>query len=567
MSEKEKAPERKRRDWIIILIILLIGFLCVILAGGWAIRFSPTWRMDTDMGSNIDPDSVFLTSRPSDFLQPLDPSILTQPVWINVFLTPSASFLTSAPVTPLPTNTPLATNTAIPTTIISPTTTGIIPSPTNTVIYFPPPPTNTLKPPSTNTPVPPALSADLSITKSDGVTSVNAGSNTTYTVRVTNNGPDTVTGAILTDLAATGLTKTVIACSPTPGQCAAPPTIALLEGGSFALPTLTNGQFYEITITANVTATGGSVTNTAAVTVPAGVTDSTPGNNSVDDNNTVNQSADLSITITDYSTSFSASEMKIYEIVVSNLGPSNVTGATVSNAFSNGNATSIGWVCLPLAICTNPLGTGNINETVNLNSGASVTFYLTAQVIAAPSGNLVNTATVSSAIDPNSANNTAVDIDYGTTYGNIGTGQDGSYENLNEGDSIILSLSSEIDGTHPGPELIYYERDAGGFIYMDWIILEISNDASTWYTILNWGDGSNNPGTNINSVTAPPNSKDCTAEADNCNIDSSLLVNNAGITIDIDGLVPSGTYSYIRISVPVGGNDPGVAIDGIYVVP
>src|SRR5207247_9528922 len=75
--------------------------------------------------------------------------------------------------------------------------------------------------------------ADLAVTKDDGVTSVNAGGTTTYTIRVTNNGPISVTGATLTDTAATGLSKTSVTCSATPGQCtlATTPSTSQLEAG------------------------------------------------------------------------------------------------------------------------------------------------------------------------------------------------------------------------------------------------------------------------------------------------------------------------------------------------
>ena len=100
--------------------------------------------------------------------------------------------------------------------------------------------------------------SDLAITKTDSVASRQAGTSTTYTIRVTNNGPDTVTGALLSDPAATGLTVTAVVCSATPGQCTAPttPTILQLQTGNYALPALANGQFYEIQVTATVVATG-----------------------------------------------------------------------------------------------------------------------------------------------------------------------------------------------------------------------------------------------------------------------------------------------------------------------
>jgi uncharacterized repeat protein (TIGR01451 family) len=129
--------------------------------------------------------------------------------------------------------------------------------------------------------------ADLSITKTNGATSVTAGGTTTYTVTVTNSGPSSVTGATLTDGAATGLTKTAVACAATPGACVTPPTVAQLESGTFALPALSNGATYRITVTANVTATSGSVSNVATIAAPSGATDPTPGNNSATDTDTV----------------------------------------------------------------------------------------------------------------------------------------------------------------------------------------------------------------------------------------------------------------------------------------
>ena len=115
--------------------------------------------------------------------------------------------------------------------------------------------------------------ADLAITKTDGVTTVDAGSSTTYTLTVTNSGPSPVTGAILADPAVAGLAKTAVSCAATPGQCVTPPTVAQLQGGMFALPALAAGQTYALSVTADVTAASGSVTNTATVAAPAGATD------------------------------------------------------------------------------------------------------------------------------------------------------------------------------------------------------------------------------------------------------------------------------------------------------
>ena len=68
---------------------------------------------------------------------------------------------------------------------------------------------------------------DLAATKSNGVASVIAGSTTNYTIRITNNGPTPVTGAIITDAAVAGLNKTGVVCSGSPGQCTAGTTPTL----------------------------------------------------------------------------------------------------------------------------------------------------------------------------------------------------------------------------------------------------------------------------------------------------------------------------------------------------
>jgi hypothetical protein len=122
----------------------------------------------------------------------------------------------------------------------------------------------------------------------------------------------------------------------------------------------------------------------------------------------------------------------------------------------------------------------------------------------------------------------------------------------------------------PASQVIYYPDPAAAppALEMDAVVLQIG-DGKNWYTILNWGDGAPNPNTDLPGF--PPNTMDCTSEPDNCLIDVSLLIaNSPGITINLNGLIPAGTYPYIRIKSP--GNPPdtsndGVSIDAIVVVP
>ena len=85
--------------------------------------------------------------------------------------------------------------------------------------------------------------------------------------------------------------------------------VTLIVIGAFALPALASGATYEITVTADVTATGGSVANTATVATPAGTSDPTPGNNSATDTDTVTAAAptaDLAIGKSDGASSVTA---------------------------------------------------------------------------------------------------------------------------------------------------------------------------------------------------------------------------------------------------------------------
>ena len=105
-------------------------------------------------------------------------------------------------------------------------------------------------------------SADLSITKTNNVSSVVSGSQVTYTIVARNNGPDAANGAILADPAPTGLQNCVLV--PTPcsaaGGAACPATgtgagqlsIANLQGAGVIIPTLPNGGSVTVGVTCTV---------------------------------------------------------------------------------------------------------------------------------------------------------------------------------------------------------------------------------------------------------------------------------------------------------------------------
>ncbi|HEX3553658.1 MAG TPA: carboxypeptidase regulatory-like domain-containing protein [Thermoanaerobaculia bacterium] len=254
-----------------------------------------------------------------------------------------------------------------------------------------------------------AASADLAITKTDGVTTATPGGSVTYTITASNAGPSNATGATVADTFPASLTCTWTCVGAGGGTCTASgsgnvnDTVNLPSGGSVT---------YTASCTVSAAATG-SLTNTATVTAPAGVTDPTPGNNSATDTDALGASADLAITKTDGVTTATPGGSVTYTITASNAGPSDATGATVADTFPA--SLTCTWTCVGAGggTCT-ASGSGNVNDTVNLPSGGSVTYTASCTISAAATGTLSNTATVTApagVTDPTPGNNSATDSD------------------------------------------------------------------------------------------------------------------------------------------------------------
>ena len=127
--------------------------------------------------------------------------------------------------------------------------------------------------------------ADLSITKTDGVTSVTAGAAVSYTIVVSNAGPAAVTGATVQDTVPAALTGVTWNCAATAGSA------CVATSGSGNINTtvnLQNGGSATFTLNATVAANAtGTLANTATVTAPSSAIDPNPANNSATDSDTI----------------------------------------------------------------------------------------------------------------------------------------------------------------------------------------------------------------------------------------------------------------------------------------
>jgi uncharacterized repeat protein (TIGR01451 family) len=254
-----------------------------------------------------------------------------------------------------------------------------------------------------------AASADLSITKTDGVATATAGGSVTYTIVASNAGPSAVIGATIADSFAVAITSDSWTCSGAGGgTCTASgagninDTVNLPVGGSVIY-----------TVTANISAGAtGSLSNTATVTAPAGVTDPTPGNNSATDIDGLGATADVSIQKS-ATPSVVANGAITYTLLVGNAGPSSADGSTFNDPLPAG----VTFVSATCGSESNGALCGPVSATGNTVSGSVSTLPPTGSVAititgTAPNGaaTLTNTGTVAApagTTDPNPGNNTS----------------------------------------------------------------------------------------------------------------------------------------------------------------
>jgi uncharacterized repeat protein (TIGR01451 family) len=238
-------------------------------------------------------------------------------------------------------------------------------------------------------------STDLSVTKADSPDPVLVGQNLTYTVTLTNNGPDDAPGVILSDLLSGGVLFDSWTASQ--GSCSE-------LGGTVTcnLGTLLNGAIATVTIVVTPTAPG-TISNTASVASSG--TDPFLPNNSWVELTAVNPPlADLIISKTDSPDPVLAGQNLTYTISVTNNGPSTATLVTVTDTLPGGVT----------YVSTSPSqgncsGTSTVTCDIgSLANGANAT--ITIVVVPTTTGILSNTASVSgNEADPVSGNNSATE--------------------------------------------------------------------------------------------------------------------------------------------------------------
>ena len=227
-------------------------------------------------------------------------------------------------------------------------------------------------------------SSNLGLTNTDSVDPVITNASYTYTLGISNTGPDDATELVLTDTLPVGVTY--VSAVGTGWSCT--------EAGGLVVCTkasLANAASSSVVITVLAPVIASTITNTA--TVISSGTDVNPVNNTdIEQSTTVEGRADLRIVKTGPASVITNNTIQ-YTLSVTNLGPSATDNITVSDTLPVGVGYQVysgnDWICsytagTRLFSCTHP-------TTLAINATSAITLVTTAPNTA---GSVTNTATV-----------------------------------------------------------------------------------------------------------------------------------------------------------------------------
>jgi uncharacterized repeat protein (TIGR01451 family) len=261
------------------------------------------------------------------------------------------------------------------------------------------------------------VQVDLSVTKDDGVTIVSPDDPIVYTIVVSNSGPSDVVGATIADTFPVEITNVSFTSTSTGGATGSTADSggAVSEINDVVNMPVGSTITYIVSATVSPTAAPGFFTNSVSVTAPNGTTELDDANNLATDTNEIGDVVDLQITKDDGETTVAPGEVITYTIVVTNAGPSDVSGATITDTFP----TELQGVSFTSSVTgvvsgNSPSGNGNLQDTVSMEAGSTITYLVTGTVSSGATGTISNTANVAApngVFESDDTNNEATDED------------------------------------------------------------------------------------------------------------------------------------------------------------
>jgi uncharacterized repeat protein (TIGR01451 family) len=248
----------------------------------------------------------------------------------------------------------------------------------------------------------PLASTDMSVTSS-GPGAITAGTNVTYTVTLTNNGPASAQGVVLSDLLPAG--STFVSMTKTSG----PDTFTFANNGTGTVTQTATGAIASgsVDVFSLVVSAPASLPNGDRFDNRATVTATNPDSNTANNTSTTigfvsnpNPGTDLRVSVSGPST-LAEGDNVTYTITVTNLGPSTATGVSIIDGFGTL------FVYKSATTQQGNFSTG-ANNAVRFNFGtiavgATVTATATGQAI--EDGNSSNAAIIYSPPSDNNTNN------------------------------------------------------------------------------------------------------------------------------------------------------------------
>lgn len=285
----------------------------------------------------------------------------------------------------------------------------------------------------------------------------------TYTIEAGNNGPSSVTQALISSLADAGLTVDSWTCTAAAGANCPASGSGSLQNLSVDLPA---GSTLRIVLSAHIAANVlGDIKQTLSIAPPAGTTDPLDDNNSR--STVVTQNAipvDLGVSvISSIPSYFTGQSTPVdYTITVTNAGPGAASNATLTDVLPS-NLTVTEWRCQVLggaALCPTPdSNTGDLRDiSISLEAGASLSFTVRAVVDGAAVGTLTYTAKITEPAgtnDVNHSNNlstvdiTGMDPPVGTSHVDISTQKTASLAQYTPGQSTAVLYTVVVGNTGP----------------------------------------------------------------------------------------------------------------------
>ena len=390
------------------------------------------------------------------------------------------------------------------------------------------------------------ISADISVTKTGIPNIVTSKQILTYTMVVTNTGPNTAQNVVLYDTVPSAILN---------------PEYSTNSGvtwnpwvGSYSIGNLLVGSVVNIQLRGTVSPSAiGTITNTALI---SSITpDSNLDNNTSTLGTQVNTLADISVIKTANKNTVIAGELLTYNIVLSNDGPSDaqnviltdtVPNQILNQEFSiNGGSTWNPWIS---------------NYTIGtLQSDSSLTIQIRGIVSSASMGTLANTAIISSAtFDPNLSNNTSTVNTFVDTKADISILKVSNPSALNAGENLIYTInisnagpsdSQNITLTDTIPNEILnpeYSVD-GGTTWNSWVNPYSVGSIANGFSKIIELRGTVNPSVNLESITN-------TAIINSTTFDPNINNNSSNSTTQINTSADVSIIKLVNQSPVVAGD-------------